>query len=72
MPELTLAENQESLENFRKALNAVSKNQNYSVAGRTYSRANLREIRETIDWLEKKIDRQKRGGIRVRGITPTS
>lgn len=40
---------------YRAALAAVATNQSYSMAGRTYTRANLKEIRDTIDWLERKI-----------------
>lgn len=46
---------QQVLEAFRNALMACSTNQSYQVAGRTWTRADLPEIRKTIDWLEDRI-----------------
>jgi hypothetical protein len=48
--------------------------QAYSIGGRSLTRANLKEIRDTIEYLEKRIPvlkaRAERGGIRIRGAVP--
>ena len=48
--------------------------QAYSVGGRSLTRANLKEIRDTIEYLDKRIGvlkaRAARGGIRIRGAVP--
>ena len=46
---------QQLLDAYRNALMACSANQAYQVAGRTFTRADLPEIRKTIDWLEDRI-----------------
>jgi Family of unknown function (DUF6148) len=52
----------------------VSGQQAYSVAGRSLTRGNLKEIRDTIEYLDKRIGvlraRAARGGIRIRGAVP--
>ena len=40
---------------YRGALMACSSNQAYQIAGKTFTRADLPEIRKTIDWLEERI-----------------
>lgn len=40
---------------YRNALAAVTVGQSYSINGRSMTRADLPEIRETIDWLEARI-----------------
>lgn len=54
---MTLEQAQASLANYEAALNAVSRNQSYEIEGRQLRRADLAEIRNTIDWLERKISR---------------
>jgi hypothetical protein len=63
--------NQEILDELKTALLAAAKNQSYSVAGRTYTRQNIAELRTAITEYEGRIARETRGGISVRGITPT-
>ncbi len=46
---------QELLAAYRNALLTVSQNQESTVAGRTFRKADLPEIRKTIDWLEDRI-----------------
>lgn len=41
---------------FRNALAAVATGQEYRIGDRTLTRANLKEIRETIDWLDERTD----------------
>lgn len=50
----TLAEVESQLTEWKAALTAVSRNQSYSIEGRAMTRAQLPEIRKTIDWLERK------------------
>lgn len=46
----------ELLAAFKSALLSVSTGQSYTINNRTLTRANLKEIRETIAWLEQRID----------------
>lgn len=61
---------------YRQCETKVLAGQSYSIAGRSYQRANLKEIRDTIDNLDKRIKelqaRAARGGIRIRGGVPLS
>lgn len=69
---MTLAEAETALAAWEKALTAVSRNQSYSIEGRSLTRADVAEVRETIDWLEGKIERMKRqasGKGRVRYVS---
>lgn len=40
---------------YNEALQAVATGQSYEINGRQLTRANLKEIRETIVWLEDRI-----------------
>jgi len=42
---------------YNEALQAVALGQSYEIAGRSLTRANLAQIRETIEWLEARIER---------------
>lgn len=42
---------------YNEALQAVATGQSYEINGRRMTRADLREIRETIEWLEERIAR---------------
>ena len=42
---------------YLEALEAIATGQSYTIGGRSLSRANIREVRETIEWLEKRIRR---------------
>lgn len=44
--------------------------QSYSIGGRSLTRANLKEIREGIDYWESKIQQLSSGGRRVIGAEP--
>lgn len=44
--------------------------QSYSIAGRSVTRADLKELFKRRDFLVVMADRDSRGGIRVRGATP--
>lgn len=42
---------------YKEALEAIATGQSYTIGGRSLSRANIREVRETIEWLERRIRR---------------
>jgi len=42
---------------YLEALEAIATGQSYTIGGRQLSRANIREVRETIEWLERRIRR---------------
>lgn len=43
------------LDTYLNALNACGTNQSYTIDGRTFTRAELPEIRNTITWLQQQI-----------------
>lgn len=49
---------------YQDALLAIAQGRSYTINGRTLTRENAREVRETIDWLERRIARStnKTGG----------
>jgi hypothetical protein len=69
MAGITLATAQARLDAWLAADEAVARNQSYSVAGRSLTRANASEIRENISYWEQKVAALSRGGIRVRYAT---
>lgn len=67
MAGITLDQAQTALANWLAADAAVSKNQSYSLGGRTLSRADAREIRENISYWNRVVMRLSRGsGARIR------
>ena len=70
MAGITLAQAEAKLALWLAAEEKVATGQSYSIAGRSLTRANLGEIRETIDYWDSKVQRLTRGGIRVTGMTP--
>lgn len=71
MAGITRAEAEEQLRDWLAASKAVSKAQSYSVAGKTMTKADAEVIRENITYWNKEVKRLSRGGIRVRGATPS-
>ena len=69
---MTLEEAEAKLARYENAMDAiVERGQSYEIEGRTLKRADLPEVRNTIDWLERKIARLKRaagGGSPVRYV----
>ncbi len=61
----TIDEINAQLEGWKKALTAVSTGQEYSVAGRKLTRADLPEIRKTLEWLNREKDKIEKGGSAV-------
>ena len=70
----TVAQIQAQLDGWYIALEALQKGQEYTIGGirngRQLKRADLPEVRNTIDWLEKKLAEANNGGqIRIRKVT---
>lgn len=58
---------QDQLERVQAAIAAIeSGTQSYTMGGRTMSRGNLADLYKRETFLRKRVNRQKRGGIRVR------
>lgn len=53
---ITLAQAQEHLEMWLEAELEVTTSQSYQLGSRSLTRANLKEIRETIDYWQKKVN----------------
>lgn len=47
---------------YRACLAALSVNQSYAIRGRSFTKADLSEVRDTITWLEKRVSAAS-GGI---------
>lgn len=71
MAGITLAEAEAQLTAWMDASTAVASNQSYSINGRSLSRADAAQIRENIKFWDQQVKRLSRGGIRVRGVTPS-
>lgn len=71
MAGITLAQAESQLVVWLEASTAVASGQSYSIAGRSLTRANAGEIRETIEFWDRQVKRLSRGGIRIRGATPS-
>lgn len=71
MAGITLAQAESKLTTWLAAEDAVAEGQSYSIAGRTLTRANLADIREAITHWDRRVKQLSRGGMSVRGVTPT-
>ena len=71
MPGITLAQAEAKLAEWMAADTAVASGQAYSMAGRSLTRANAREIRENIDYWDSKAKSLGSTGIKIYGGTPT-
>lgn len=71
MAGITLAQAETQLASWLAADTAVATGQSYSIGGRSLTRANAKEIRDNIVFWDKQVKRLTRGGIRIRGGTPT-
>ena len=72
MAAITLAQAQAKLDLWMAADDAVASGQSYSISGRSLTRANAKEIRDNIDYWERRVNRLSNGngGIRIRYGTP--
>lgn len=69
MAGITLEIAQQRLDDWIAADAAVAQNQSYTIGGRSLTRAHASEIRQNIDYWERKVNnlsRSKSGGARVR------
>jgi hypothetical protein len=67
MAGLTLSQAEQHLNEWLSADSAVAKGQAYSLGGRTFTRADAREIRENIRYWQQLVKQLSRGGVRTRG-----
>jgi len=70
MAGITLAQAEEQLTAWLDASKAVANGQSYTIAGRSLTRADAKEIRENIKFWDAQVKRLSRKGIRIRGATP--
>ena len=62
----------EQLEEVQTAISAIEGGaQSYMIAGRSLSRGDLATLYSREDRLRVNVSRETRGGIRIRGATPT-
>lgn len=71
MAAMTLAEKKTLHAAYVTAETKVLLGQSYSIGGKNFTRANLREIREERVRLGREIDAEERGGIRIRRVVPS-
>ena len=71
MAGITLTQATAKLTTWMSADDAVANGQGYSIDGRTLTRANAKEIRDNITYWDKQVKRLSRGGIHVKGATPS-
>jgi hypothetical protein len=70
MAGITLAQAESKLATWLDAEDKVATNQSYSIAGRSLTRADLSEIRETITYWDNKVQNLMRGGIKIGNLVP--
>ncbi len=70
MAGITLAQAEAKLTIWLAAEDRVAAGQSYSISGRSLTRADLSQIRETIDYWETKVRRLSRGGLSVTNAVP--
>ncbi len=73
MAGITQEQAQQQLDQWLAALTDIATNgQSVTIGNRTFTAANLREIREQVEWWERKLNSiTSGGGIRVRGAIPS-
>lgn len=69
MAGITLAQATAQLTAWLNASTAVASGQAYSIAGRSLTRADAKEIRENITFWEAKVQKLTRGGHALKGVT---
>lgn len=71
MAGITLAQAEARLTEYMTAEAKVLEGQAYTIGSRSLTRADLKEIREGIDYWNAKVQQLQTGaGARVRGLTP--
>ncbi len=73
MAGITLAQAEAKLVLWMAAEDAVASGQEYTIGSRSLKRADLKEVREQLQYWDGKVKELSRGttGMRVRGATPT-
>lgn len=58
---------QQKIEKYLEAIDRVLLNQSYSISGKSYTRANLKELEEALQFWERRLARASRGGgVKIR------
>ena len=68
---ITLDQAETQLAAWLAASLAIATNQSYSIAGRSYTRADAQYVESMVTLWDRRVNSWSRGGIRVRGATPT-
>lgn len=71
MAGITLSQAETQFNLWLAADAAVATGQAYTIGNRSLTRANAKEIRDNITYWDNHVKRLTRGGISVRGGTPT-
>ncbi len=66
MSAFTKTECQEMIDEYKAAIKRVLLNQSYSISGKSYTRANLKELEDSLKFWEKRYNQATRGGVRIR------
>lgn len=72
MAGITLAQAEAKLTLWMDAEDKIASGQSYTIGGRSLTRANLKEVRENIDYWDGKVQRLSRGGLRMNQVSPVS
>lgn len=70
MAGITLTDAEAKLAEYLSAESTVLSGQAYSISGRSFTRANLKEIRDGISYWEAKVKSLDRGGLKIKFGTP--
>jgi hypothetical protein len=68
---MSIPTDQELLDSYRTAMLTVASGASYTINGRTLTRQNLKEIRETITWLEQRLGDDSGGFVLARMNKPS-
>ena len=71
MAGITLADAEAQLAVWLAASTAVAGGQSYTIGDRSLTRADAKTINEMVSFWDSKVQSLTRGGIRIRGATPT-
>jgi len=71
MAGITLAQAEAKLATWMDALDALATSQSYTIGNRELRRADLKDVKDQIDYWDAKVQNLTRGGISIIGGTPT-
>lgn len=69
MAAITIETLKTRLTKYLNAEEAILLNKSYTIAGRTFTKEDLKDVQNGIEYYTKKIEKLERGGIRSRSIT---